>query len=233
MKKGLLCLLLLMVLLLASGAWAEEQVASIHITSKDMLSLTGKDQEAKGYFEYRGLDGEEVKGYITAEVMGTLSLSYPKKNYNIRFYSDADCAKSINVQFRKEWGSHSKYCMKANWVDITHARNIVSSRLYAQAQAQYGLFPDSPNNGQVDGFFVEVYVNGNYHGLYTLNIPKSSWLFGLDKKTDNHVAMMARSTDPQSAAAFAREAAAENKVEWEIEVGPDKRRRMWSIVSRC
>lgn len=126
------------------------------------------------------------------------------------------------MTFQEEWGAHSKYCMKANWIDVTQARNIVSARLYAQAQEKYGLFTDTPNNGEIDGFLVEVYINDAYHGLYTLNIPKAAWVWGLDKKNENHIAMMANVTDTSSSVGFVREAPAENGKEWEIEVDPDK-----------
>lgn len=202
-------------------AIAEEQIASIHITSQEMLLLTDKSKKATGYFEYHGTDGREVTGYITAKIQGTSSMLYPKKNYNIRFYADEACSESLDVTFQDAWGEHSKYCLKANWIDVTHSRNIVSARLYARAQERYGLFSNSPNHGVIDGFFVEVYVNGEYHGLYTLNLPKAAWLYGLDKNNENHIAMMARGTDSNSSVGFVREAEPENGVEWEIEVGPD------------
>ena len=41
-------------------------------------------------------------------------------------------------------------------------------------------------NDLVDGFFVEVYINGNYQGLYTMNIPKAEWMFDMDKNNPNH-----------------------------------------------
>lgn len=223
MKNRLLsvCLLAVLAMFFAAFAQAEGVIPSINITSEDMLRLTDKTQTAKGYFEYAGPDGRGTSGHVTIRIMGSLSTTFPKKNYNIRFYADEACTDAAEVAICGDWGAHTKYTLKANWIDVTQARNIVSSRLYAQAQAKYGLFPNSPNHGQIDGFFVEVYVNGAYHGLYTLNIPKDDWLYGLDKKNDDHIAMITSSSDPQSSAAFAHEAAAENGVEWEIEIGPD------------
>lgn len=222
-SKMMMCLtLLLLMVSFITVAQAETDIGRVEITSEDILLLTDKSKKATGYFVYHGIDGTEVSGYVTAKIMGTLSLQYPKKNYNIRFYADEACTKSINVQFQKSWGSHSKYCMKANWVDVTQARNIVSARLVAKAQEKYQLFSNAPNHGQIDGFPVEVYVNGEYHGLYTMNIPKAAWLLGLDKKNENHIAMMARGVDSQSSVGFVKEAEVNNGKEWEIEVGPDE-----------
>lgn len=70
---------LLVVVLFSATVWAEEAVATIHITSPDILSLTDKSRTAPGYFEYCGTDGTEVSGYITAKVQGTLSVQFPKR----------------------------------------------------------------------------------------------------------------------------------------------------------
>lgn len=224
MKSRLVMCLLLLILAMASVsvAQAETRIGRVEITSEEMLLLKGKSKKATGYFQYFGVDGEEVSGYVTLKVMGTQARLYPKKNYNIHFYTDENCQKSRKVQIQREWGSHSKYCLKANWMDLTQARNIVSARLIAKAQEKYQLFPDSPNAGQVDGFPVEVYVNGEYHGLYTFNIPKAAWLFGLNKKNENHIAITARSSMQDTSTCFTCEAPVVNGEEWEIEVGPDE-----------
>ena len=67
--------------------------------------------------------------------------------------------------------------MKANWIDRTHARNVVSAKLAGRMQEKYGLLMESPNHGAVDGFPVEIYNNGKFYGLYTFNIPKDTWQF--------------------------------------------------------
>lgn len=105
MKNKLLCWLALVLLALglAGTARAEAQVGTIHITSSDMLAMTDKVEMAKGCFEYHGVDGKEISGYVTAKLMGTLSIGFPKKNCNIRFYADEECKDSINVTFKEEW----------------------------------------------------------------------------------------------------------------------------------
>lgn len=60
-------------------------------------------------------------------------------------------------------------------------------------QKEYNLFKDTPNYGQIDGFPIEVYENGNFLGLYTLNIPKDKWLFNIDDDNKNNIIITSES----------------------------------------
>lgn len=118
------------------------------------------------------------------KAQGTSSLSYAKKNQTTKF------SQAINF---KGWGLQKKYCMKANWIDLTHARNIVSAQLWGdvvKSRANYLELPEllrtSPNQGAVDGFPALVYADGVYQGRYTINIPKDAWMANMDKTLDNH-----------------------------------------------
>lgn len=118
------------------------------------------------------------------KVQGASSSYLPKKNYTIKLFEDDTLAKKHNVDLG--WGKQNKYCLKANYIDSSQARNIVGARLSAQAAATRSsinpYLADSPNYGLIDGFPILVYVNGEFHGLYTLNIPKDNWQFSM--KTD-------------------------------------------------
>lgn len=118
--------------------------------------------------------------YAKIKVQGTSSLAYPKKNYTINLYRDS--ARETKYKIDVGFGEQSKYCLKANWIDNTHSRNIVSARLSAILQAKSGLFTDAPNYGLIDGFPVEIYVNNKFLGLYTWNIPKDAWMWNLDEE---------------------------------------------------
>jgi hypothetical protein len=103
----------------------------------------------------------------------------------LKFYEDEALEDKLKIDVG--WGEQYKYCMKANWIDRTHARNVVSALLVGQMQAAYGLLEQAPNNGAVDGFPVEIYNNGKFHGLYTFNIPKDDWTFAMDGDNPDHI----------------------------------------------
>lgn len=135
---------------------------------------------------------ENISGYCETKAQGNSSMSFPKKNQTTKLYADEACEKKLKVDF-KGWGEQRKFCFKANWIDLTHARNVISARLWAdcvKSRADYGSLPEllrtSPNQGAVDGFPVKVYSAGVYQGRYTLNIPKDAWMANMDDELDNH-----------------------------------------------
>jgi hypothetical protein len=135
---------------------------------------------------------EDIRGYCKTKAQGNSSMAYPKKNQTVKLYRDAGCTEKLKVNF-KGWGKQSKFCFKANWIDLTHARNIVSARLWGdvvRSRANYDTIPEqlrtSPNQGAVDGFPVKVYANGVYQGRYTINIPKDAWMANMDDELDTH-----------------------------------------------
>lgn len=161
-------------------------------------------------------DGNTVtKGYATLKVQGTSSLGYDKKNYTINLYADE--AHEDKMKIDLGWGAQSKYCLKANWIDRTHARNIVSAKLVAQMQQKYDLLTAAPRNGAVDGFPIEIYNNGSFHGLYTFNIPKDDWQFGMDSDNPDHIVLSGEWNNPDGL--FYAEA--EGFETWSIEVGEE------------
>lgn len=135
----------------------------------------------------------EYHGYVDIKCQGNSSMSYPKKNFTIKPYQDKAKTKKLKIDF-KGWGKQSKFVLKANWIDITHTRNVVSARLWGDiiktrsdyATALPELLRTSPNQGAIDGFPVLVYSNGVYQGRYTLNIPKDKWMSNMDDALDTH-----------------------------------------------
>jgi len=140
-------------------------------------------------------DGQKsFQGHAELKIQGMTSVAYDKKNYTIKLFKDEKHNNKLRVNFG--WGSENKYCLKANWVDKTHARNIVTANLVTDVQNKYGVLNTAPANGATDGFPVEVYDNGTFLGLYTLNIPRDAWMFAMEKNNPNHIAVCAEDWYP-------------------------------------
>ena len=90
-----------------------------------ILALTGdisamtKENAVDLAYEYEGRSG-----MASVKWQGSSSLSYPKKNFTVKFDNAFEAATG--------WGAQKKYCMKANFIDHSHARNIVSAKLWGQ-----------------------------------------------------------------------------------------------------
>jgi len=175
--------------------------------------MTSKNDERK--IKLRYVSNElEFEAYAKIKLQGNSSIAYDKKNYTIKLYEDNKYSDKKNVDIGQNWGEQNKYCLKANWIDKTHSRNIVTSNIMANIQKKYNLFMDSPNNGEIDGFPVEVYIDNIFYGLYTWNIPKDNWTFNMDNSNPNHIVMAAN--EQNNSTLFKEEATLSN---WEIEVG--------------
>lgn len=138
-------------------------------------------------------------GYVYGDMNGTLSLKwqgasslvYPKKNYTAKFDKSFEAVEG--------WGAQKKYCLKANWIDFSHSRNLVCAKLWGQICANRGGDPlaDCPNYGAVDGFPIVIVLNDEFMGVYTMNIPKDGWMANMPAAgatqeailcADNHIA---------------------------------------------
>ena len=118
----------------------------------------------------------ERTGTCTLKWQGSSSIVLPKKNYTVKFDEAFEVVPG--------WGAQNKYCFKANYVDSSHARNVVCAKLWGQIVKSRTPANTTlnalPNGGAIDGFPIILSINGEYQGIYTWNIPKDAWMFGMD-----------------------------------------------------
>ena len=135
--------------------------------------------------------------YATLKVQGSSSASYDKKNFNIQLYKDELCENKNKVKIVNDWGKQSKYCLKANYVDYSQSRNVVSAQLYGQIiksrENAIEELKNLVNAGAVDGFPIVLTLNNEFYGLYTLNIPKDKWLFNMSGSDTQQAILMGKS----------------------------------------
>ena len=185
-----------------------------------LLKLTGsmkgisKENKVKLAYAYG-----ELTGNCTLKWQGASSLAYDKKNFTITF----DEKRTIV----EKWGAQKKYCLKANYIDFSHCRNIVAAKLWGQAvrtrpKRNEKLY-DLPNGGAIDGFPIMVAINDEYQGIYTLNIPKDKWMCGM---TDGAKECILTAETHAKGTQFAEEAKVD-KTDFEMEYVPDESNTQW------
>lgn len=134
-------------------------------------------------FSYYGEKNFEETG--TVKWQGSTSINFSKKNYTLKLDS--------KLKINESWGKQKKYCLKANYVDFSQARNVVSAKIYGEIVQSRNLQDEISslvNGGAIDGFPVVVFNNGNHVGLYTFNIPKDKWLFGMSDSDEKNQAIL-------------------------------------------
>lgn len=181
--------------------------------------------EAPACLRYRSKT-EAFDAYIKIKCQGSSSMNYPKKNFTIKLYDDENREAKRKKRFR-DWGQEShKYVLKANYIDHSHARNIVSARLWdeiMESREDYASLPEeirrSPRNGAVDGFPVKLYANGVYQGIYTWNIPKDGWMLCMDEENPGHCMLMGanNSYNGRPTPTSCQFRAEYNELDWETE----------------
>ena len=208
--------------------YANNEMPKMYVTSDRLGSLNKKaDGEADCEVEIR-FNRQIIKCYATGKVQGTSSESLPAKNYTFKFYSDAAHATKNKIDVG--WGKQSKYCFKKNYIDSTHTRNLSGARI---AYDMVNSRPESdfktnllttPRNGAVDGFPCIMYLNGEFWGLYTWNIPKDAWMFNMKNDNPNHMVLCAEFNNNGNMGAinpcqFRALWGGEGDGNWSIEVG--------------
>jgi hypothetical protein len=86
-----------------------------------------------------------------------------------------------------------------------------------------------PNAGAVDGFPIVIILNGEFHGLYTFNIPKDGWMFGLVEDTTKTQAIVG-ANDHTTATQFKEECLVDES-DFELEFVSDEDNADWVATS--
>lgn len=171
----------------------ENDIPKVFLTGSEFSNMTAEKNEVNMEMEYRSKT-KQFSAFILIKYQGRSSLSKPKKNFTIKMYSDEARKTKKKLAFKDwEYKTH-KYVLKANFIDHTHSRNIIGANLWSEvvaSRSDYDTLPEelrnSPRNGAIDGFPIKLYVNGTYQGIYTWNIGKDDWMWGMDEDNTNHV----------------------------------------------
>lgn len=184
----------------------EPTINDIPVVSIDgTLYDTKAEGDADVIISYKS-NTREFVCYAKAKVQGDSSQYYPKKNYTIKLFSDSARTKKDKYLFRDWDKARNKFVLKANWIDHSHARNIVNARLWSQVVKSRSDFNSLPtdlkkSNLAVDGFPVKVYYNGVYYGLYTWNLPKDA-MYNVDSDVNENCIIQTDGLQDGEAMAF-------------------------------
>ena len=210
---------------------ADSDVPQVYLTGVNGVVAPSSDDEGEVDFQLHYVSkNEEFTAYCTLKLQGDSSKnsSYLKKNYTVKMFSDSTHETKLKREFR-DWGfKTNKYILKANWIDATHARQMVAYDIWSKIVKTREGYADSveatlPNQGTSDGFPVIVYINDTYYGIYTWILPKSDTLFGVDENDANQFVIYGQlntdGTYRKTANNFRALWSGTDVDNWEVEVG--------------
>ena len=191
----------------------------LYLWGSNILSLKDKSKTLKNEVTY-SFPAYGVSGVVEKfKVQGASSVYHEKKNYTLNLDKSFEAFRG--------YGKNHKYVIKANYTDPSQALNVVGARLWGSIRdthrtADTGILNingdqlvDNSGNriiaetdpqlsiggtyGAVDGFPIAVYINDQYWGLYTFNIPKDDWMAKMPKKSEGKLAIVDTNWKPQGA----------------------------------
>ena len=135
-------------------------------------------------------------------------------------FNDELMTEKYKVAMKDGWVSTNNYHLKANYVDPSQARNIVSVQTIKSAWKE-PLPVECP--AVVDGFPIKIYNNDTYLGLYTLNTKQDDKMFGINELNPNHRVLRCENNNVGSSCSF-RKLSDEN--EWEDRIDDTNKDRI-------
>ncbi len=161
-----------------------------------------KDSAVMLYAKY--YDSDTVfESHVNVRYQGHTSILFDKKNYTLQFYKSDQKHEKNDVSING-WDATHKYYLKANYIDFSSARNIVSSNIWSDVVLSRKKLDNNIARlefaGGLDGFPVALFINGRYQGLYTFNIPKDNSTY--DIADDKNEAMFVINSIGSDAANF-------------------------------
>ena len=136
---------------------------------------------------------------------GTSSLQYPVKNYRIRLYDEFG-EKYMYSPFPNGI-KENLFCLKADMMDSAHYRNTGNATYINDNLYSGTLNPaqqiDANVRNTIDGFPINLYINGEYIGVFNFNNDKSDKkVFGLTKSFPQCISYEVSANSNTTAGAF-------------------------------
>ena len=129
--------------------------------------------------------------YALMNIQGTSSKSYTYKNFNIRLKDQN--RQDMNYSPYPDCVSQPLFCLKCNYMESTNAHNVgiadfVHHELYSQKNPAQKI--NNKIRATVEGFPIELYIDGVSHGIYDFNLDRySHTAFGYDLPELNNKCM--------------------------------------------
>lgn len=177
--------------------------AKVNIISDTGLATT-KTDDKKCILEYYDDGGNYFRKYIVLNAQGTSSMSYVEKNQSIDIFNDVDCEESCDIIFGN-WVAQDSFHLKCYYIDVFRGISNVAYNFAEECIKYFGIRTNrlifdrdstSETNGtgdfatdfgdgalcHPDGFPFEMYVNGEYYGLFAWNLKKHRANYSMKSK---------------------------------------------------
>lgn len=181
------------------------------------LTGIGKKSEVPITVSFKG-EGKQFENYALLKYQGHTSLVYDKKNFTLKLFKNEERTDKNKIVFR-DWKKEHKYILKANYVDPSVCRNLVSADIWSEMVAcregHSERLDKCSNYGATDGFPISLYLNDEFIGLYTMTLHRDDDLFDMDDDVMDAIAVT--NTNHYDESRFKAPATFTETSDWEVE----------------
>ncbi len=163
------------------------KVYSLYITDLPLVKMKVKgpiNENAKvlGRYEYFDTDNY-IKSSVGIEFRGNLSLTYPKKTYDLEFWADSIKDKSRDIKF-KNLRDDDDWILDGLYNEPLRIRSFMATTLWTAIHEPGYQSAEPEAKSGIDAIFVEVFKNKRYQGLHTLSESVDRKLLNLKRNDD-------------------------------------------------
>lgn len=163
---------------------------NLFITKSPILAIQIKDSLTKnprvlGYFRYFDAD-TTFTSTIGMDLRGNLSLTYPKKSFNVEFYTDSVSKGQKDIKLKK-LREDDDIILDGLYNEPLLLRAYTSQNLWKEIHTPHYASEEKKARTTVDGFYVDLFVNDEYRGIYLVSEKINRGLLKLKKKKGDTV----------------------------------------------
>ena len=143
--------------------------------------LTGMDHDhAKNVlYEFKNKN-THLTGHATLKWQGSSSATLAKKGYRLKT-TKSDYSEKDKIRVQPSWQKHHKFNLKAYYNDGMLSRDPIAANIGGQVSASRPTLPrdliHEDNFGYIDGFPIILFLNGEYQGIYSFNLPRPDFSY--------------------------------------------------------
>jgi len=130
-------------------------------------STINENKKIFGHFSYFN-NHRYINSLMGIRHRGNLSLTYPKKSFDIEFWTDSISKQSKDLKF-KGMRSDDDWILDGLYNEPLRLRSTIATRLWTKIYEPYYQKEEPQAKSGFDVKFVELFKNQNYYGIYALS----------------------------------------------------------------
>ncbi|WP_027395114.1 CotH kinase family protein [Aquimarina latercula] len=162
---------------------------TLYISKLPIVSIRIKDSitdipKKPSKFQYAS-NKKNIDTLAGIELRGNLSLTFPKKSYDLEFWKDASTKVPFRIKLPK-LGTNDDWILDGLYNEPLRLRSYVGLKLWLSIHKSHYTDKEPKAKSGADLRFVEVFLNSEYQGLYVLSQQVDRDLLKL-KRFENNV----------------------------------------------